>query len=228
MTEFVLESKARHAVCKAMRDLKRHGLNRGAEGNVSVRFRDGFLISPTGVVPEDMTPDQVVFMTMDGTHTGAWRPSTEWRMHRDIYRNRPEAEAVVHTHSDHVIALASLRQPIPPFHYMVALAGGDIIDCAPYATFGTEELSKNMLKALGARKATMLANHGLICFDETLEKAVLLAQQIESLARQYLLARSTGEEPKRLTEAEMAEVLKRFARYGQQKEEAEEEAAPAE
>ncbi len=216
MTEFVLESKARHAVCKAMRELKRLGLNRGAEGNVSVRFRDGFLISPSGVVAEDMSPDQVVFMDMDGAWSGAWKPSSEWRMHRDIYKNRPEAEAVVHTHSDHVIALASLRQPIPPFHYMVAVAGGDIIDCAPYATFGTEELSRNMLKALGPRKAAMLANHGLICFDETLEKAVLMAQQIESLAKQYLLAKSTGEEPKRLTEAEMAEVLKKFAGYGQQ------------
>ena len=216
MTEFVLESKARHAVCKAMRDLKRLGLNRGAEGNVSVRFRDGFLISPSGVVAEDMTPDQVVFMDMDGAYSGAWKPSSEWRMHLAIYRNRPEAEAVVHTHSDHVIALSCLRQPIPPFHYMVAVAGGDIIDCAAYATFGTEELSQNMLKALGPRKAAMLANHGLICFDETLEKAVLLAQQVESLAKQYLLAKSTGEEPKRLTEAEMAEVLKKFSHYGQQ------------
>ncbi len=216
MTEFVLESKARHAVCKAMRELKRLGLNRGAEGNVSVRFREGFLISPSGVVAEDLSPDQVVFMHMDGTHSGAWKPSSEWRMHRDIYRQHEEAEAVVHTHSDHVIALSCLRQPIPPFHYMVAVAGGDIIDCAPYATFGTEELSQHMLKALGPRKAAMLANHGLICYGQSLERAVLMAQQIEALAKQYLLARSTGEEPKRLTEAEMAEVLKKFSGYGQQ------------
>ena len=214
MAEFVLESKARHAVCKVMRQLKEMGLNRGAEGNVSVRFRDGFLISPTGVIPEDMTPDQVVFMDMDGNYSGAWKPSSEWRMHQAIYRTRPEAKAVVHTHSDYVIALSSLREPLPPFHYMVAVGGGSIIDCAPYATYGSEELVEHMLKGLGNRKATMLANHGLICFDSTLEKAALLAQQIEALARQYMIARAVGE-PKRLTDDEMARVLKKFAAYGQ-------------
>ena len=215
MAEFVLESKARHAVCKVMRELKELGLNRGAEGNVSVRFRDGFLISPSGVIPEDMAPEQVVFMDMRGNHAGAWKPSSEWRMHRAIYQTRQEARAVVHTHSDHVIALSCLREPIPPFHYMVAVAGGSLIDCAPYATFGTEELVEHMLKGLGERKATMLANHGLICFDSTLEKAALLAQQVEALAKQYLLARAAGE-PKRLSDEEMARVLKKFSAYGQQ------------
>ena len=214
MAEFVLESKARHAVCRAMRQLKAMGLNRGAEGNVSVRFRDGFLISPSGVLPEDMTPEQVVFMDMQGHFTGTWQPSSEWRMHLAIYRTRSQAQAVVHTHSDYVIALSSLREPLPPFHYMVAVAGGSIIDCAPYATFGSEELVEHMLKGLGGRKATMLANHGLICFDSTLEKAVLLAQQIEALAKQYMIARAVGE-PKRLSDDEMARVLKKFATYGQ-------------
>lgn len=217
MAEFVLQSKARAAVCKIMRELKEKGLNRGAEGNVSVRFENGFLISPTGVVPEDMQPSQVVFMDMDGNHSGAWKPSSEWPMHLAIYRERPEAQAVVHTHADHVTALSCLREPVPPFHYMVAIAGGSIIDCANYATFGTQELVDNMLKALGPRRATLLANHGLVCFHDTLEKAAQLAQQIESLAKQYLLARAVGE-PKRLTDAEMAEVLKKFSSYGQQKE----------
>ncbi len=217
MAEFVLQSKARAAVCKIMRELKEKGLNRGAEGNVSVRFENGFLISPTGVVPEDMQPSQVVFMDMDGNHSGAWKPSSEWPMHLAIYRERPEAQAVVHTHADHVTALSCLHEPVPPFHYMVAIAGGSIIDCANYATFGTQELVNNMLKALGPRRATLLANHGLVCFHDTLEKAAQLAQQIESLAKQYLLARAVGE-PKRLTDAEMAEVLKKFSSYGQQKE----------
>jgi len=215
MAEFVLESKARMAVCNIMRELKEQGLNRGAEGNVSVRFGEGFLISPTGVVPEDMLPQQVVYMDMNGHYEGAWKPSSEWRMHLAIYRERKEAQAVVHTHSEHVTALSCLREPMPPFHYMVAIAGGSIIDCATYATFGSEELVENMLKALGPRRAAMLANHGLICFHDTLEKAAQLAQQIESLAKQYLLARAVGE-PKRLTDAEMAEVLKKFSGYGQQ------------
>ncbi len=215
MAEFVLERKARAAICRIMRELKEAGLNHGAEGNVSVRFGEGFLISPTGVVPEDMSPEQVVFMDMQGNVRGAWKPSSEWRMHQAIYREREEAQAVVHTHSDHVTALASLREPMPPFHYMVAIAGGSIIDCAAYATFGSEELVQNMLKGLGPRRATMLANHGLICFHDTLEKAAQMAQQIEALARQYLLARAVGE-PKRLSDAEMAEVLQKFEGYGQQ------------
>ncbi len=215
MAEFVLESKARMAVCRIMRELKELGLNRGAEGNCSVRFGDGFFISPTGVVPEDMQPGQVVFMDMQGNCSGAWKPSSEWRMHLAIYRARAEAQAVVHTHADHVTALSSLREPLPPFHYMVAIAGGSIIDCANYATFGSEEIAENLLRALGPRRAAMLANHGLVCFHDTLEKAAQLAQQIESLAKQYLLARAVGE-PKRLTDAEMAEVLEKFEGYGQQ------------
>ncbi len=210
----MLEHKARQEICNVMRELKARGLNRGAEGNVSMRFEDGFLITPSGVLPEDMVPDQIVRVDMEGNFSGAWKPSSEWRMHRDIYRERAEAGAVIHTHSTHATALSCLQEPIPPFHYMIALAGGAVIDCAPYATFGSEELSRNMLKGLGPRQATLLANHGMICFKETLGRALVLAETVEELARQYLLAKAVGE-PRRLSDDEMARVLKKFADHGQ-------------
>jgi len=210
----MLERKARQEICQVMRELKSRGLNRGAEGNISMRFGEGFLITPSGVLPEDMTPEQIVLLDMEGNWDGAWKPSSEWRMHRDIYQNRPQAGAVIHTHSTHATALSCLQKPIPPFHYMIALAGGEIIDCAPYATFGTEELSRNMLKGLGERKATLLANHGMICFEETLGRAMVLAETVEELARQFILASSVGE-PQRLSAAEMARVLEKFSAYGQ-------------
>ncbi len=202
------------AVVETARELGRRGLNRGSAGNVSVRFGEGMLITPSGVPHDRLEAAQVVFMTLAGEWSGPWIPSSEWRMHLDIYRHRPEAGAVIHTHSDHATALACLGEPIPAFHYMVAIAGGDIIDCAPYATFGTAQLSRNMLKGLGDRKATLLAHHGLICFGRDLDEALRIAEEVEGLARQYILARSAGE-VRPLPPDEMARVLEAFRTYGQ-------------
>ena len=209
------ETVLREQIVDAARHLVERGLNRAAAGNVSARFSDGFLITPSGVHAMDLKPEQIVHVDMEGRPAaGALKPSSEWRMHRDIYAGRPEARAVVHTHSDHATALACLGEPIPAFHYMVAMAGGELIDCAPYATFGTEELSRNMLRALGNRRVVLLAHHGVIVHGTSMDNALTLAEEVEGLARQYILARSVGY-PKALPEDEMARVLELFRGYGQ-------------
>ncbi len=209
------ETVLRRQIVDAARHLVERGLNRAASGNVSARCRDGFLITPSGVHAMELKPEQIVFLDMEGNPAeSALKPSSEWRMHRDIYAGRPDAQAVIHTHSDHATALACLGEPIPAFHYMVAMAGGELIDCAPYATFGTEELSRNMLRALGNRRAVLLAHHGAIVHGTTMMHALTLAEEVEGLARQYILARSVGH-PKALPEDEMARVLELFRGYGQ-------------
>ncbi len=192
------------------------GINHGTAGNVSLRHGDGFLVTPSGIAYDEMTPDQVVAVDLDGNWSGDWLPSSEWRMHRDIYASRPEAMAVVHVHSTHATALACLRRGIPAFHYMVAAAGGDQILCAPYATFGTEELSQAMIAALGPRRACLLANHGQIVYGPTLKKAVALAVEVEALAQQYLITLQAGT-PAVLDKVEMARVIEKFKSYGKQK-----------
>jgi L-fuculose-phosphate aldolase len=207
--------RLRQAIVAAGRRLDAAGLIPGASGNISVRAGDGFLVTPTGVPCERVTAGQIVRMDLDGRHAGNIRPSSEWRLHRDIYRTRPEAGAVVHTHSPTATALSCLRQGIPAFHYMVAAAGGGDIRCADYATFGTEALSAAALRALDGRRACLLANHGTVAFAGTLDGAVRLSEEVEALARQYAQARALGE-PALLTKEEMAEVRRQFATYGQQ------------
>jgi len=201
-------------VAEAARALVERGLNRATAGNVSLRVDGGFLVTPSGIPALSLRPEQIVQVDMDGGWSGPLKPSSEWRMHRDIYATRAEAGAVIHTHSDHATALACLGEPIPAFHYMVAVAGGEIIDCAPYATFGSEELSRNMLRALGNRRAALLAHHGVIVHGRGLDEALMLAEEVEGLARQYILARAIGR-PHALPEGEMAHVLKLFSGYGQ-------------
>jgi len=203
----------RERIIRAARSLGPLGINQGKSGNVSARTPDGVLITPSGIAYEDLTPEMIVFMGMDGTYTGRFAPSSEWRMHLAIYRERPEAGAVVHVHSTFATALACLRRPIPPFHYMVAMAGGTSIEVADYATFGTQALCDAMMRALEGRRACLLANHGQIAFGADLGKALDLAMEVEALARQYWHARSLGE-PVLLDAAEMAEVLRRFQAYG--------------
>ena len=207
--------KLRKSVIETCLAMNASGINQGTSGNVSVRGGKGFLITASGVSYEAMTPEQVVEVDLDGGYYGDWMPSSEWRMHLDIYRGRPEAEAVVHTHSTHAAALSCLRKDIPPFHYMIAVAGGATLRCADYATFGTRELSENMLRALDGRKACLLANHGTICFGPSLDKALWLAGEVEALCQQYFLACEAGD-PVILDDAEMARVLDRFATYGKQ------------
>lgn len=204
----------RRAVVAAMAELGRLGLNQGASGNVGRRVADGVLVTPSGVAFDRMGPGDVVELGPDGEiREGRLKPSSEWRFHRDLLAARPEMGAVVHVHSPHATALACLRQPIPPFHYMVALAGGTDIRVADYATFGTQALSDQALQALEGRKACLLANHGVIALGEDLTRAVSLAREVENLAQQYLLARQAGE-PVCLDDREMARVLEKFRDYG--------------
>jgi L-fuculose-phosphate aldolase len=192
------------------------GLNQGTSGNLSVRVEGGLLVTPTGMEYEGLRPEDLVLMRFDGSHEGPRRPSSEWRFHRDILAARPEVNAVLHAHSMFSTTLACLRRPIPAFHYMVAMAGGTSIRCAPYATFGTEELSRHAVAALEGRKACLLANHGLITVGADLAAAFKLAVEVETLAAMYLRALQVGE-PVLLDEAEMAVVLEKFKTYGQQK-----------
>jgi L-fuculose-phosphate aldolase len=202
------------------------GINQGTSGNVSARTERGFLITPSGIPYEDMTPEQIVEMDLDGGYRGELLPSSEWRMHLDIMRSRPEAGAIIHTHAVHATALSSLRKDIPAFHYMIGVGGGTTIRCADYATFGTEALSRNMLKALEGRTACLLANHGMICFAPNLKKALWLATEVETLARQYWCACQAGK-PVVLSDGEMRGVLARFKTYGKQPHEMKDGDAPA-
>ncbi|MBN1207761.1 MAG: class II aldolase/adducin family protein [Myxococcaceae bacterium] len=198
------------------RRMNASGLNQGTSGNLSHRVDEGFLVTPTGMDYDALRPEDIVLMRFDGGHDAPRLPSSEWRFHRDILASRPEVHAVLHTHSLHCAALACLRRSIPPFHYMVAAAGGSNIRCAPYATFGTEELSRHAVAALEGRKACLLANHGLITVGADLAGAFKLAVEVETLAAMYLRALPVGE-PVLLDEAEMAIVLEKFRTYGQQK-----------
>jgi L-fuculose-phosphate aldolase len=204
--------RLREAVVAACRAMNASGINQGMSGNVSVRHGRGCLITPSAVPYETMEPDQVVALSLGGRWRGDRRPSSEWRMHVDIYRERPEAGAVIHAHPTFCTALACLHEPIPPFHYMVAVAGGDDVRCARYATFGTRELSRHMLEALSGRSACLLANHGLICFGDDLDHALWRAVEVEALARQYWHARMLGT-PVLLDRAQMDEVHEQFRNY---------------
>jgi L-fuculose-phosphate aldolase len=206
------EAGLRAGIVATYRDLARAGLNSGRSGNVSARFGAGMLITPSGSGAE-AEPAELVSVDMDGQARGERAPSSEWRFHRDIYRAHPDAHAVVHAHPPHATALACLRRGLPAFHYMVASAGGRDIRCADYATFGGEALSHNILAALQGRRACLMANHGLVAFGASLPAAFDLAVEVESLARQYLLACGAGE-PVLLDDAEMDRVLEKFASYG--------------
>ena len=197
----------------AARALDDRGLNQGRSGNVSLRVEDGFLVTPSGVPPRDLTEESVAHLDLEGSYAGPLAPSSEWRMHLALYRNRPELGAMVHAHPTFATALACLRRDIPPFHYMVAMAGGTTIRCAPYATFGTVALSASLLAGLHERRACLLANHGLVATGAALSDALELATVVESLARQYCQALAIGE-PVLLSDQQMQEVLARFAAYG--------------
>ncbi len=193
------------------------GLGVGTSGNVSARVDGGFLITPSGVAYEDLVLDRLVTVAMDGNFAGQWVPSSEWRFHRDIYAQRPDAGAVVHCHSAHATALACLGEGLPAFHYMVANAGGDDIRCADYATFGTQALSDAVLAGLDGREACLMANHGQVALGGNVAQAFALAREVEALCHQYLLARQAGE-PVLLSADEMKVVLEKFKSYGKQPE----------
>lgn len=203
----------RAALVAAYRDLIAGGLSQGTSGNVSLRQGAAMLITPSAVPAAAMRAADVARMTVAGE--GAWqgpaKPSSEWRMHRDIYRARPEVGAVVHMHSPYATALAMARRAIPAAHYMVAAFGGSDVRCSEYATFGTAELSAAAVAALAGRSGCLLANHGALALGASLEEAMWRAGELEALARQYLLALAAG--PVLLSAGEMADALAAFGAY---------------
>lgn len=203
----------REQIVAACKKLESSGLNRGTSGNVSCRENDHFLVTPSGVPVNDITPSRIVAVGFDGKVIGIGKPSSEWHFHRDILAARSDIGAVVHTHSPHATAIACLREAIPAFHYMIAVAGGDSIRCAPYALFGTEALSRNAVAALEGRKACLLANHGMITLGRDLDEAMAIAIEVESLCQQYLLARQVGQ-PTLLSAEQMQLVIEKFKNYG--------------
>jgi L-fuculose-phosphate aldolase len=190
------------------------GINRGTSGNVSARIDGGFLITPTKLPYAETRPGDIVEMSEGGDARGPRAPSSEWRFHRDIYRARGDIGAIVHTHAPFATTLACLDRGIPPFHYMIAVAGGEDIRCATYATFGTQALSDGAVLALAGRKACLLSHHGMIATGRDLDAALALAIEVETLAEMYWRALQIGE-PALLEPAEMARVLERFRHYGQ-------------
>lgn len=206
------EAALRVEIIERCLEMNRNGINQGTSGNISTRCDDGLLVTPSAVPYDRLEPEMIVRMDFDGSWQGSVKPSSEWRFHLDILRTRKDVNAVVHAHPPHATALAIRGQDIPPIHYMVAVAGGRDIRCAPYATFGTQELSDLALRALEGRSACLLANHGMLACGFNLGHAMWLAVEVEALARQYLLALQSGE-PRLLTDAELDAVFEKFGSY---------------
>ena len=207
------EQELRVEIVTQARRMNALGINQGTSGNISARWGDGMLITPSATPYEDMRPEQVAAMDFSGTWQGDFKPSTEWRFHLDILRARPDAQAVVHTHATFCTALSITRREIPACHYMIALFGGDNVRCAPYATYGTLELARNVMQALEGRSACLLANHGMIVMGPNLAKAMWLAVELETLARQYYYSTLMGDGVL-LNRDEVTEAARSFERYG--------------
>jgi L-fuculose-phosphate aldolase len=207
------ETELRERVIACARDMNAVGINQGKSGNVSARWADGFLVTPSGVPYASLQPADLAFVDGSGRAEGRLPPSSEWRFHFDIYKQRAAANAIVHAHPPCATALACQGRGIPAFHYMVAAAGGPDIPCAAYATFGTAELSAHVVAALQGRRACLMAQHGLVATGPDLSRALALAVEVETLARMYLQALAVGE-PALLEDAEMARVLEKFESYG--------------
>ena len=203
------------ALVEAARRLDAAGFMPSKSGNLSVREGEGFVVTPAGLPYATMTEADLVRVGLDGTAAAGarHRPSSEWRLHAAIYAARPEAQAVVHTHSPRATALSCARRGIPPFHYMVLLAGGPV-RCAEHATFGTEELARSCVAGLEGRRAVLLANHGVVALGASLQAAVTLAMEVENLAGQYLDLLAAGLKPVLLNKRERAEAAAQFAGYG--------------
>jgi ribulose-5-phosphate 4-epimerase/fuculose-1-phosphate aldolase len=211
------EKLARQAVIEAALAMSRSGLSPGRSGNVSCRWKTGMLITPTGMAYEEIRPRDIVFVNAKGNvpDKKSRKPSSEWRFHLAAYQARPDVKAVVHTHSLHATVLACAHKPIPAFHYMVAVAGGNDIPLVPYDTFGTDELAQYVATGLAQRNACLMANHGQIAIGANLAAALELAHEVEVLAEQYVKVLTLGGEAHILPDDEMARVLERFKNYGQ-------------
>ena len=212
------ETALREAIIEQCRWMNAVGLNQGTSGNISARHGDAMLITPSATPYERMEPETIARMPLaaeDGAWDGPLKPSTEWRFHRDILRARPDVEAVVHTHSTFATVLSIGRREIPACHYIIAAFGGPTIRCADYATYGTAELSQNALRALEGRNGCLLANHGMIAAGQSLDKAMWLAVELETLAKQYFYALQIGA-PVILDDGEIGRVRDGFRSYGLQ------------
>jgi len=212
------EKELRSEIVARCRELNSSGINQGTSGNISARFEDRMLISPSATPYDDLTPDMIASVALEddcGAFEGPLKPSTEWRFHQKLLANREDAVAVVHAHSTYCTTLAIARKEIPACHYMVAAFGGNNVRCAGYATFGTEELSELAMTAMKDRTACLLANHGMLTIGESLTKAMWRAVELETLAKQYCLSLTIGG-PILLSEAEIEEARQRFEGYGLQ------------
>ncbi|CCN36261.1 L-fuculose phosphate aldolase [Vibrio nigripulchritudo SO65] len=207
------ERALRQSIIDACISMNSNGLNQGTSGNISVRYQDGILITPTSLPYDEMSAEDIVWMGFDGVIEGDRVPSTEWRFHIDIMRQKQDVNAIVHAHPTACTTLSIMNRDIPPIHYMVAVAGGHDIRCAEYATFGVKALSNNALKALEGRKACLLAHHGMIATAQSLDKAMWLAIEVEALAKQYLGCLPMGEPPL-LSKEEIQNVINRMTNYG--------------
>ena len=210
------ERALRAAIVAKARWMNAAGLNQGTSGNISARYKDVLLITPSATPYDAMTPETIAAMPLDGEY-GSWsgplNPSTEWRFHLDIAKSRPDVGAIVHTHSTYATVLAIAHKEIPACHYMIAAFGGATIRCAGYARYGTKELSDLALKALEGRNGCLLANHGMLALGANLEKAMWHAMELETLARQYYLSLALGN-PFILSDEQIAETARGFATYG--------------
>ncbi len=210
-------AEQRREIVKACQDMNRRGINQGTSGNISVRVKEGFLLTPSGMAYDEMKPADLVIMKKDASHIGSRKPSSEWRFHHALMAKRPEIGAVVHTHSMFATTLSCLGMEIPAVHYMIAAAGGNTIRCAPYVTYGTQQTADAAIKAMEGRNACLLANHGMIVVGPNLKKAMWLAVEVETLAAQYWRALQIGK-PNILSKAEIGRVIDKFKSYGQAKE----------
>lgn len=207
------EQQKRQAIIDHCLKMNSSGLNQGTSGNISIRHEDGMLISPTSMPYEALTPEDIAFVQMDGTAHGPHAPSSEWRFHRDILAARPDTNAIVHAHPTYCTILSIHGKEIPAIHYMLAVFGGPNIRVAPYAIYGSQELSEHAVKALEGRKACLLDHHGMIAAGSNIEQAFWLAEELETLARQYHGALALGEPPL-LTDQQIQDVIDKIAGYG--------------
>jgi L-fuculose-phosphate aldolase len=210
------ELAARKSIIQAALSMNAMGINQGTSGNVSLRYGDRMLVTPSGVPYEELDPKDICATEIkkDGkTWHGDLAPSSEWRFHLDIYKARPDVGAVVHTHSMYATVMAICGKPIPAVHYMVAASGGTEIRVAKYATYGTEQLSKNALEALKDRTCCLLKNHGVIATGPNIKRALWLASEVETVARQYHLALTIGGGDI-IPDDEMNRIIAKFKAYG--------------
>jgi L-fuculose-phosphate aldolase len=210
-----IEAELREQIVEVSRAMAERGLNKGTSGNVSARLGAGMLVTPSGVTPDRLTVESIVFVDGDGApQPGSWKPSSEWRMHLGLYTRRADVNAVVHCHSRHATILACAGLPIPSMHYMVMVGGKSFVPLAPYSTYGTDELARDVAAALDGGYACLMANHGQITAASDLPKALAIAEEIEEQAAVYWGALAIGG-PKLLDDAQMAAVLEQYKGYGQ-------------